>query len=94
MEIFKHLIRTKEIIGMGPLYVQPSRDPAMISLYGSFRYLFEVHTKTRSIEITSDYYNPGHSGSNDAKEVAKINEWEAKYYRYRDDIEKLIECPQ
>jgi len=89
MEIFNHIIKTEEIIGISPLYAQPSKDPAMRSLYNSFRYVFEVHCKSRSIEITSDYFLPGEGD----KAVAKYMKWEHEYYTERDKIKELLKEP-
>lgn len=85
MEIFKHIIQADQVIGISPLYAQPSKYPVMRSLYNSFRYVFDVHLKTRSLEIVSDYFLP-----NDNKtEQEKAKDWEDKYYQYREQITNL-----
>jgi len=84
MLIFQHLIKDTEIIGIGPLYAQPSKDTAMLTLYQSFRYEFEVHTKTQAIKICSDFFKPGGLPEHLInKEQQKATAWKQEYYTVR-----------
>lgn len=87
MEIFGHIVKSDEVIGIGPLFMQQSSDPAMRSLYNSFRYEFELHARTRSIKIVSDYFHP--AGQDAEKE--KANKWKEEYFTERKKIEAHIE---
>lgn len=95
MEIIGHLIKDTEIIGIGPVYMEHSKDQIMISLYNSFRYVFDVHCKSRSVQIQSDFFKPS---QNDevarADEKKKYTAWKEEYYRARrlvaDQIGEII----
>ena len=91
MEIFFNHIKESEIIGIGPLYMQASKDNVSRSLYNSFRFMFEVHCKTRSIEIHSDYFRPGFKENPDQKETDAYKKWEKQYHDYRDKVVELLE---
>ena|ERR1051325_7852842 len=82
MEIIGHLIQDTDIIGIGPLYAEQSKDLMMQSLYNAFRYFFEVHCKQRSIRIEGDFFKPaGYNDHNKEKETAKIKSWKEEYFR-------------
>jgi hypothetical protein len=93
MNIMNHIIRSSDIIGISPLYIQHSQDQAMRSLYNTQRFCFWVHTKTISIEITSDYFNPGVPEMKNEKEREFMKAWETEYYDNRKKISELVGEP-
>jgi len=90
MDIIGHLIQDTEIIGIGPLYTQPSKDLALRSLYNSQRFIFNVHTKHNSIEIASHYFMPGPPDMKNEDERNKMRRWEDDYYKARQLIADQI----
>jgi len=84
MNIMDHLIRDTDIIGIGPLYYQFSKDQLMRSLHNSFRYEFYIHTRQLSILIVSDYLKPSDLDEEQKKkETEKAHKWEDEYYKIR-----------
>lgn len=90
MEIFGHIIKDEEIIGIAPLYAQRHTDPVMVSLYNAFRFSFEVHCKQTSIKIESEYF---FTDKNPA-ETIKAEDWKKKYFDHRANLVDLLELPK
>ena len=91
MDIIGHLIQDTEIIGIGPLYAEPTKDLTMQSLYNSFRYFFDVHCRQRSIRIESDYFKPAQSDElKRLNEKKRYNDWKEEYNRVRKLIAEQI----
>lgn len=57
MKIAGHYIAETEIVGIGPLMVEYSKDPAILQIYGTRRYYFKLHLRQQSIKIYSDFFD-------------------------------------
>jgi hypothetical protein len=96
MEICTHLIKTEEIIGIGPLMVESHPDMASRTLWNAKRFAFQVHCRQRSIEITSDYYHVGTGNNPNAEEAEarkKYYGFKSQYEEARKKIEELLMLP-
>jgi len=93
MKIFDHIIKTTEIIGISPLYAQPTKDAVTYQLYKAFKYVFFIHVHKQSIEISSNMFYPSDTADLDkASQTGKaIVDWKDQYYSIRSKIELLTD---
>jgi hypothetical protein len=91
IEIFGHMIKRDEIIGISALRVKATTDPAMWSLYGAKKLFFHVHTKQNSIEIDSDYFKVSSIDEKEALDERKAyNEWAGEYKKLKELIKLML----
>lgn len=91
MQIFGHLINSADIIGIGPMMVKWCTSGIEVH-YGTRQFMFDVHTKERSITIQSDPFRPEASGKPEVKEKVQndMKEWKERYAQARKEIAQLI----
>ena len=96
MNICGHLIKTTDIIGIGPLCYQESPDLTLRTLYEQQRLVFDIYTSRSTIEIKSDYFNVGTGQSRKDDKIMQEHykryvEFENDYYSVKRTIAILIE---
>lgn len=89
MDICGHLISTDQIIGIGPLTVQPTEKEKLYAEHSAVHLVFEVHTKARSIEIRSRLLHRVKIGKGNDREMYKV--FEKEYYVVRKQIAILLD---
>lgn len=54
MLICQHIIKSSEIVGIGPLMRETATDQISAQVYDSVRYFFMLHLKNQSVRIESN----------------------------------------
>lgn len=96
MEIFNHIIKDEEVIGIGPLKIKYIND-ASSPLFMPACFFFTLHLKARDIKIETELFDK--MPQNEKDKIASTKKWDESwaFYDYaRNQISLLVsgEKPQ
>jgi hypothetical protein len=89
MNIFDHIIPDSAILGIGPLMLQYTTDPAQEALYASRRYFFDLHLSAHTTRVESDWFRVRES----VEEQQRMHAWREQYLKARERIAMMIGEP-
>jgi hypothetical protein len=86
MNVFDHLIPDQAILGIGPLMMEHTASETHQQLYGTRRYLFELHLAAHTTSVKSNWFNV----LTEEEHKKAMKQWREDYYQFREKIAHLI----
>lgn len=91
MKICGHIFNQSEVVGIGPLMVEYTKDLTMRQLYSTRRLCFELHLKNHTTLIKSDFVDiSGISDEQKTKNVKYLEDFKKDYETAKDAIVSMI----